>query len=96
MHLKSKFAAFIVVAVVAANGAVAVDKAVAAASSAVVGESLTAIPGSLTPTIDADIGEFNSSYMTVEVVLATSNEAQLNELCLAREDVPSGMSRLTG
>jgi hypothetical protein len=23
-------------------------------------------------------------------------EAQLNELCLAREDVPSGMSRLTG
>ena len=23
-------------------------------------------------------------------------EAQLNELCQAREDVPSGMSRLTG
>jgi len=23
-------------------------------------------------------------------------EAQLNELCLAREDVPAGMSRLTG
>src|SRR5271169_1316799 len=80
MHFVSKFTAFIVTAVVAATGAFAGDQAVAAASSAAVGDSLAAIPGSLTPNIGADIGEFNSSNMTVEVVLAPSNEAQLDEL----------------
>jgi subtilase family serine protease len=80
MHISSNIAAFIFAAVVAATGAFAGDKAVAATSSGPVGDSLTSIPGSLSPTIDADIGEFNSLIMTVEVVLAPSNEAQLNEL----------------
>jgi subtilase family serine protease len=80
MRLISRFSTFIVSAALAASGAFAVDEAVAAASGAAVGESLTAIAGSLTPTTDADTGEFNSSSMTVEVLLAPSNEAQLNGL----------------
>jgi kumamolisin len=80
MRLISNFTAVIVAAVVAAAGALAGDRAVAAASNGAVGDNLAAIPGSLTPTLDADIGEFNSSNMWVEVALAPSNEAQLNEL----------------
>jgi len=91
MHCISKFTAFIVTAVVAATGAFAGDRAVAAASSAAAGDSLAAIPGSLTPNIGADIGEFNSANMTVEVVLAPSNEAQLDELLKSVYD-PTGAS----
>ncbi len=70
-----------VTAVVAATGAFAGGAARAGSpAGAAVGESLTAIPGSLTRTVDADIGEFDSANMTVEVVLAPSNEGQLNEL----------------
>jgi subtilase family serine protease len=69
-----------VAAVVVASGAFAGDGAVPAASSAAVADSLVAIPGSARANIDADIGEFTSPNMTVEVVLAPSNEAQMTEL----------------
>jgi kumamolisin len=91
MRLISNFTAVIVAAIVAAAGAFTGDKAVAAASSTAAGVSLAAIPGGFKPTIDADIGEFNSSNMTVEVVLAPSNEAQLNELLESLYD-PTGAS----
>jgi len=63
-----------------AAGALAGDRAVAAASSTAAGDSLAAIPGSFRASTDADIGEYSSSNMTVEVVLAPSNEAQLSDL----------------
>jgi subtilase family serine protease len=42
--------------------------------------SFSAIPASLTPTTDAAVGAFNSAQMSVEVVLAPNNEAQLSGL----------------
>jgi subtilase family serine protease len=42
--------------------------------------ALTTIPGSLTRTTDADIGEFSTGNMSVEVVLAPRNASDLSEL----------------
>jgi subtilase family serine protease len=42
--------------------------------------SLSAIPGSARPTVDADTGELSSSKMTVDVVLAPSNQPELSSL----------------
>jgi subtilase family serine protease len=41
---------------------------------------LSAIPGSARPTVDADTGELSSPQMTVDVVLAPSNQAELSSL----------------
>ncbi len=43
-------------------------------------ESFAAIPGSIMPTTDVDMGEFSSPRMSVEVVLAPRNESQLSDL----------------
>ncbi len=40
----------------------------------------SAIPGSLNPTTDVDMGEFSSAQMTVEILLAPSNASQLSGL----------------
>jgi kumamolisin len=85
MRIIPSLAALIGAAAVAGAGAFAGGVAVAA------DESLMAVPGSLSATIDADIGEFNSSNMTVEVVLAPNNEPQLNELLRNLYD-PGGAS----
>jgi subtilase family serine protease len=47
---------------------------------AVAASALAQIPGSFRATTDADTGEFSSSTMTVDVVLAPSNQSQLSEL----------------
>ena len=44
------------------------------------GSSSAAIPGSFAPTTDVDTGEFTSSNMTIEVVLAPSNPSALAQL----------------
>jgi subtilase family serine protease len=43
-------------------------------------DSLVAIAGSVRPTTDLDMGEFSSSRMTVDVVLAPSNQPELSAL----------------
>jgi len=77
--------AFVVAAVMAVTGTLAAGRAFAA------DDSLAAIPRSFTATTAADLGEFSSSNMTVEVVLAPSNERQLNELLKNLYD-PTGAS----
>ncbi len=47
---------------------------------AVAANSFSAIPGSLRPTTNIVTGEFNAPKMTVEVVLAPSNEKELSDL----------------
>jgi subtilase family serine protease len=47
---------------------------------AMAANDLAQVPGSFRATTDADTGEFSSSTMTVEVVLAPSNQSQLSEL----------------
>ena len=42
--------------------------------------TLTAIPGSLTPTRDAITGTYSSASMSVEVVLAPGHQADLQKL----------------
>jgi subtilase family serine protease len=74
VRVTPKFTTFIFAALAATAGAFADGQGISS------GESLAAIPGSLKATVDADIGEFDSSNMTIEVVLAPSNEPQLNEL----------------
>src|SRR3984885_7569993 len=53
--------------------------AMASASDAA-DDSLVAIAGSVRPTTDLDMGEFSSSRMTVDVVLAPSNQPELSAL----------------
>ncbi len=79
MRLIFNFAALVVAALVTVT------------ANAQVADGLATIAGSLTASIDPDIGAFNSSSMTVEVVLAPSNEAQLNGLLRSLYD-PSGAS----
>jgi subtilase family serine protease len=43
-------------------------------------EAYAAIPRSLKPTTDVDLGEFSSSKMTIEVALAPRNESELADL----------------
>jgi hypothetical protein len=75
MRLKLfRITALLVAGVGAATGAFSIDNAVAATGD------LTAIPGSFSASTDTDLGEFSSSNMTVEIVLAPSNETQLDEL----------------
>jgi kumamolisin len=86
MRLISNCAAVVAVAVVVAASALAGETAAAAAASGESGPAVTAgnefsaISGSFKATTDVDIGEYSSSNMTVEVVLAPSNEAQLSDL----------------
>jgi subtilase family serine protease len=82
----SKFTALLLAAVVAAIGASASGNAVAADANVATADGLAAIPGSLAASTSADIGEFSSSNMTIEVVLAPSNEPQLNELLTSLYD----------
>jgi kumamolisin len=77
--------ASVVAALVAVTGTLAAGRAIAA------GETLATIPRSFTPTTATDLGTFSSSNMTVEVVLAPSNETQLNELLTNLYD-PNGAS----
>jgi subtilase family serine protease len=74
------FTALLVAAVIAAISTFAAGEAGAADSSIAAADGLSAISGSFTASTDADIGEFSSSNMTIEVVLAPSNEAQLHAL----------------
>jgi subtilase family serine protease len=86
MRLKLfRFAALLVAGVGAAAGAFSTDNALAATGD------LAAIPGSFSASTSADIGEFSSSNMTIEVVLVPSNETELNEL-LANLYAPTGAS----
>jgi kumamolisin len=85
MRLLSNCAAVVVVAVAVAASALTGERAMAAASSsestaAVTADNgLSAIPRSFVATTDADMGEFSSSKMTIEVVLAPRNQADLDE-----------------
>jgi subtilase family serine protease len=76
MRLLSNCTAVVVVAVVMAVCALGGQNAAAAGSSS----GFSAIAGSFAPTSDVDTGEFSSSQMTVQVVLAPSNESQLSGL----------------
>jgi kumamolisin len=79
----------VVAAVVAATGTFTADRAIAADAAVTPAAGLAAIPGSFTASTAADLGEFSSSNMTIEVVLAPSNEAQLNELLTTLYDPTS-------
>ncbi len=76
MRLLSGCTAIVIAAVATAAGSLAGKSAVAAAPSS----DVTAIRGSFQPTADVDMGEYTSSIMTVEVVLAPSNGSKLSEL----------------
>ena len=52
----------------------------ASVSSGATAEGLAEIAGSVQPTTDVDTGEYSSSRMTVDVVLAPSNQGELSEL----------------
>jgi subtilase family serine protease len=73
IRLISKVAALSFVGVLAGAGAMAAPSAVAAAE-------LAAIPGGFRASTDVDMGEFSSSKMTIEVVLAPNNQADLEQL----------------
>ena len=65
---------------IAAVGAVSIlagATAMCAATTATAAEALTTIAGSFRPSTDADAGELTSPKMTIEVVLAPSNQADL-------------------
>jgi kumamolisin len=49
-----------------------------AANSVAAENGFSAIPGSLKPTTDVDMGEFSSAQMTVEILLAPSNASELS------------------
>ncbi len=66
--------------------ATAADQLGSAATSA---RAFTALPGSATPASDAVVGNFESANMTVDVVLAPRNEAQLAALLTAVYDPSS-------
>jgi subtilase family serine protease len=53
------------------------------------GDEFAAIAGSFRPTTDVDMGKFSSEKMTVEVVLAPSNQADLDELLASVYDPKS-------
>jgi len=56
-----------------------VASAEAPSAAAVTADGFAALPGSFKATVDADTGEFTSPRMTIEVVLAPRNEAELDE-----------------
>ena len=74
MRLLFNRAAIAVVAVIVAAGVMAGERAAVAA------DNFSAIPGTARATPDVDMGEFNSSNMTVAVVLAPNNESELSGL----------------
>lgn len=67
-----------VVPVASAQTAAAASRPKSAAVTT--GSGLDVIPGSFKPTMDADMGEFSSAKMTVQVVLAPTNQAELDSL----------------
>jgi kumamolisin len=71
-----------VIAAIGLAGETSVAGAASAESATAVtaGNALSAIPGSIRPTTDTDLGELSRSNMQVEVVLAPRNEAQLSNL----------------
>src|ERR1700691_3911952 len=76
MRLLSNRAAVVVVAVVLAASVLAGEGPAAAAAA----DDFSAIPGSTRFTTDVDMGEFSSSNMAVDVVLAPNNESELSGL----------------
>jgi subtilase family serine protease len=85
MRLLSNRAAVVVVAVIVAAGVLAGEGAVAAAAV----DDFSAIPGTARPTTDVDMGEFSSSNMAVDVVLAPNNESELSGLLASVYDPQS-------
>lgn len=59
-------------------------------SATAVAAGRAAIPGSFTPTMDVDTGEFTSANMSVEIVLAPSNPSALSQLLANVYDPQSG------
>ena len=74
MRLLSYRAAVVVAAVIVAASVLAGERAAASA------DDFSAIPGSTRLTTDVDMGQFSSSNMTVDVVLAPNNESELSGL----------------
>ena len=85
MRLLFNRAAVVVVAVIVAASVLAGERAVAAAAA----DDFSAIPGSTRPTTDVDRGEFSSSNMAVDVVLAPNNESELSGLLASVYDPQS-------
>jgi subtilase family serine protease len=85
MRLPFSYRAVVVAAVVVAASSLVGEMAVAATSgpdaapAVTAGVGFAAIPGSFKPTTDVDTGEFSSSKMTIEVVLAPRNQTDLDE-----------------
>ncbi|HUN25709.1 MAG TPA: S53 family peptidase [Steroidobacteraceae bacterium] len=75
---RTSLGALILTGTIAAGAALTAAAGSASAADLVPGR--TAIPGSFRPSTDADTGEFTSSSMTVEIVLAPSNAAALAQL----------------
>jgi len=73
------FAALSLVGLLAGEGVMAAGAA----------EGFSSIAGSFRPTTDADMGKFSSEKMTVEVVLAPSNQADLDQLLASAYDPKS-------
>ena len=83
MRLLFNRAAVVLVAVIAAASVLAGERAAAAA------DDFSAIPGSTRLTTDVDMGQFSSSNMTVDVVLAPNNESELSGLLASVYDPQS-------
>ena len=83
MRLLFNRAAVALMAVIAAAGVLAGERAAAAV------DDFSAIPGSARLTTDVDMGGFSSSNMTVDVVLAPSNESELSGLLASVYDPKS-------
>jgi subtilase family serine protease len=85
MRLISYRAAVVVAAVILAASVLAGEGPVAAAAV----DDFAAIPGTARPMTDTDMGEFTSSSMTVDVVLAPNHEAELSGLLASVYDPQS-------
>jgi subtilase family serine protease len=83
MRLFSNRAAVAVVAVIVAASALSGARAAAAA------DDFSAIPGTARSTTDVDMGEFSSSNMAVDVVLAPNHESELSGLLASVYDPQS-------
>src|SRR3984957_3758652 len=85
MRLLSYRAAVVVAAVIVAASVLAGEGPGAAAAV----DDFAAIPGTARPMTDVDMGEFTSSNMTVDVVLAPNHEAELSGLLTSVYDPQS-------
>src|SRR3984957_5161066 len=85
MRLLSYRAAVVVAAVIVAASVLAGEGPVAAAAV----DDFAAVPGTARATTDLDMGEFTSSNMAVDVVLAPNHEAELSGLLASVYDPQS-------